>query len=157
MLGSLDSQYVRVDVRSWMYPNRDDSSDGNWLTVHVDLVTGPFTGSYVASWRAEFIPPFRAQLEELYRTLEGTATLVPDWERSLTITLTGDGRGHVAISGKACPDIGARGPELSFWLPAIDQTYLPDLIASVNEIENEFPPRRPGGAGTQHDLNGSAT
>lgn len=139
VLGSLDSQYVRADVRCRMYPNREDSADGNWLTVQIDLVAGPFAGSYSASWRAEFIPPFRAQVEELYRTLEGTATFVPDWERSLTITLTGDGRGHVAIEGTACPDVGARGPELRFWMPSIDQTFLPALIDEVHGIEKEFP------------------
>jgi len=134
-LGSLESEFVRADVLRRSYPD----CDPEWLDVRIDVSIGPFSGSNPASWRAGFLPPFRRALVTLYETLNGDAVLQPDWERSLMLTLTGDGRGHVSIYGEACPDRGTLAAVLRFALPDIDQTYLPRLIAEFGTIEREFP------------------
>jgi len=140
VVGSEHSQFVRADIREYAFPDRDDDADGNWLTVGLEIHVEPLGGSYDALWRTEFVAPFRRQLESLYRSLEGDATFRPDWEGSLALDLHGDGIGHISVKGEACPD-AAIGPWLRFQLPDIDQTYLPDMISALTEVESAFPVR----------------
>ena len=86
------------------------------------------------------LAPFRQALQRLYDSLEGDALLGPDWQGSLELRFHGDGLGHISVKGEACAD-AAYGPWLKFELPAIDQTYLPAIIASLLELEAEFPPK----------------
>jgi hypothetical protein len=54
------------------------------------------------------------------------------------LRFSGDGIGHIAISGEACLDpLGL--PWLRFELPSIDQTYLPALIDSFDELIAAYP------------------
>ena len=135
VIGSPDTDYVRADVWRRAYPD----TEPEWLDVEIDISSGPFSARYRATWRAGFLPPFRRQVEALYETLEGTAVLEPDWERSLSLTLSGDGLGHVRITGEASVDRGPLGATLTFALPDVDQTYLPALIEELKAIEAEFP------------------
>jgi hypothetical protein len=140
LIGSEQSEFVRATFSGRAFPDRHDSADGNWVTVRIELRTGPFTGSIDALWRAETLAPFRKELEGLDAELEGDAVFKPDWERSLQLRFHGDGLGHVAVTGEACAN-AATGPWLRFELPSLDQTYLPDLISTVSGLEAEFPVR----------------
>jgi len=135
LVGSLDTDHVQAEVQRRAYPD----TEPEWLEVEIDISAGPFAARYRALWRAGFLPRFRRQVEALYQTLEGIAVLEPDWERSLTLTLSGDGLGHVRVSGEASADCGPRGATLTFTLPEIDQTYLPPLIEQLKGIEAQFP------------------
>jgi hypothetical protein len=138
--GSEHSQFVRADIRGYAFPDRDDGADGNWLTVWLEIDVEPLSGSYSALCRAEFIASFRRELEMLFESLEGDATFQPDWEGSLALKLHGDGIGHISVKGEACPHASI-GPWLRFQLPDIDQTYLPEMISALTEVESEFPAR----------------
>ena len=70
--------------------------------------------------------------------MEGDALLGPDREGSLELRFHGDALGHISVKGETCAD-AATGPWLRFELPAIDQTYLPPMIASLLELDAEFP------------------
>ena len=139
LFGGELSEHVRVEFRGWAFPNPQSACD-DWITVWVDIVTGPFSGSYEARCLAQKLSPFRAELELLYERLDGDATLRPDWEGSLALLLHGDGLGHVSIKAEACPN-PATGPWLRFVLPSIDQTFLRPLIDALRELEVQFPAR----------------
>jgi hypothetical protein len=138
LIGSEQSEFVRGAFLGRAFPDRDDSADGNWITVRIEVSTVPFTGSYEALWRAETLAPFRKALEDLYVSLKGDAVFEPDWERSLELHFRGDRLGHFAVTGKACAN-PATGPWLRFELPTMDQTYLLDLISTLSALESEFP------------------
>jgi hypothetical protein len=139
LFGGERSEHVRVEFCGWAFPNRQSAHD-DWITVWIDLVTGPFSGSYEAQWLAGMLSPFRAELELLYERLDGDVTFRPDWEGSLALLLHGDGLGHVSIKAEACPN-PATGPWLRFVLPTIDQTFLPPMIDALRELEVPFPAR----------------
>jgi hypothetical protein len=81
-------------------------------------------------------PRFRRQLESLYKTLSGSANF-DTIEHQLQIECAGNKRGGIAINGTVKDRIGD-GNELRFRFD-IDQTYLPILIAELEDIESEFP------------------
>lgn len=138
LIGSEQSEFVRGTFLGRAFADRDDAAEGNLLTVHIEICTLPFAGTYEAFWRAESLGTFRRALEDLYSSLGGDAVFEPDWERSVALRCRGDGLGHVAVTGEACAN-AATEPWLRFELPSMDQTYLPDLISTLSELESEFP------------------
>jgi hypothetical protein len=139
LFGSEQSDHVRTEFRGWAFPNRRSAHD-DWMNVWIEIVTGPFSGSYEAQWLAGMLPPFRTALERLYETLDCDVRFTPDWEGSLVLILHGDGLGHVSIKAEACPN-PATGPWLRFELPDIDQTFLVPIIDALREQETQFPVR----------------
>ena len=57
---------------------------------------------------------------------------------AIQLDFIGDGLGHISIKGEVCAN-AVSGPWLRFQLPDIDQTYLPELIDTLVEIEGEYP------------------
>jgi len=61
----------------------------------------------------------------------------------LRVTLELDTLGHITVGGEAGPEGSGKifgQVRLDFQLKDVmDQTYLPQLIAQLNEIEREFP------------------
>jgi hypothetical protein len=139
LFGSPNSDFARTTFLGRSYPDRNDA-EGNWISVEIEVVTPPFSGVFRSNWLAGSLSRFRNALEALYATLEGEAVFGPDYERSLVIHLRGDGRGHISVSGEACADRGI-GPWLRFELPSIDQTFLPQMISELGELESEYPVR----------------
>jgi hypothetical protein len=71
---------------------------------------------------------FGRDIEELHRTLTGTATLDPI-EPNLTLKMIGDGKGHITVKGRAQPEFYVR-TYLVFSI-ALDQTELPRIAAAL--------------------------
>jgi len=105
------------------------NSDG-WLPADVDLRIGGFTGSMSGDLRAGELNKLCSELETLHKRLVGEVifTTLEGW---IEIRFEGDGRGHIKVSGTVqdSPGIGNR---LSFSVPFVDQTHLPDLIRALN-------------------------
>ncbi len=123
-----DHVIVEIDGRP---DERDD-----WLDATISVHAGAFSATIHATLVTCDFPRFRPRLEELYKTLSGSATFATI-ERQLQITCVGNDRGGIAIDGIAQERVGD-GNELRFRFD-IDQTDLPNIIAQLQQIEVEFP------------------
>lgn len=127
---------VTIRVGGRMHPDATDYWDGNWLLSPIEVVVGGFTGRVQAGLRADELVSFREQLQELHRTLEGEAKL-ESLENWLILVATGDGLGHVEVTGAARDEPGM-GNELRFGFTS-DQTFLPEIIDALLQVEQLFP------------------
>ena len=136
VVGGSERERLTIEVSGRMHFGASDYWDGNLLISPIEVVVGGFTGRVAAGLRAEELRAFRGGLENLYASLEGEARLdsMEDW---LLLGCRGDGRGHVEISGSICDAPGV-GNRLSFSL-SLDQTFLPEIIWSLQEAERAYP------------------
>jgi len=74
---------------------------------------------------------FADGIRRLRHDLVGIAALNPI-EPNITVTLTGDGKGHITVEGVAREF--ARGTELAFEF-TIDQTYLKEIADSLSAVD----------------------
>ena len=123
-----DHLIVEIDGRP---DERDD-----WVSATISVHAGAFSASIVATLVTCDFPQFRRQLETLYKTLSGSANF-DTIERQLQIECVGNERGGIAINGTVQDRVGD-GNVLRFRFD-IDQSYLPKLIAELEDIESEFP------------------
>jgi hypothetical protein len=86
--------------------------------------------------RAEEFAGFLTDITALSRTLEGAATFTT-MEGQLSVTLSGDGKGHVHVQGTAVDEPGT-GNRLEFGFD-IDQTYLHGIASCLDSFVAAFP------------------
>jgi hypothetical protein len=132
MFNEFEDGVVIADGRSGVRLSRaGDQTDLGYPTL-IEVRAGPFVGSVqditVGSYAA-----FKRNLVTLYDSLTGTASL-GSLEGVISLDLTGDGRGAIAVSVEV---VAEHSPliRLTFEF-AIDQTYLPRIIRTLND---EFP------------------
>ena len=77
---------------------------------------------------------FTDDLTELYNTLKGVAKIQEPYDMQQFIEFSGDGKGHIYISGKL-NSFGQNGStqELKFE-NSIDQTSLPKFISNLSDV-----------------------
>ena len=77
---------------------------------------------------------FTDDLTELYNTLKGVAKIQEPYDMQQFIEFSGDGKGHIYISGKL-NSFGQNGSaqELKFE-NSIDQTSLPEFISNLSDV-----------------------
>src|SRR6476660_6964955 len=75
---------------------------------------------------------FASEIDRLYKNLTGVAQLCPI-ERHLELKLSGDGKGHVLVEGKAQHRLSL-GTYLAFRLE-IDQTELPAIVSCLRSAD----------------------
>jgi hypothetical protein len=112
--------------------------DDNWLSVEVAIRCGVFHGKFPAAFLTEELEAFHGQLVSLYQTLTGKAEF-RTLEGQLDLTATGDGLGHIKISGKARDQAGT-GNRFSFEI-GIDQTQLQTSVQSLAAVLAAYPVR----------------
>jgi hypothetical protein len=112
--------------------------DLQWLVANVAIRTGGFTGGFSTSFLALDVSRFLGELRQLHATLQGRAQFTT-WEKQIEITLEGNGRGQIAVTGDAMDQAGT-GNRLRFDI-GTDQTYLPKLIAQLESICTTYPAR----------------
>ncbi len=83
------------------------------------------------------VSTFCDDLENIYNSLKGEAKIYETYGSQI-IHFSGDGLGHICVSGELCSN-GMNGfwQELKFE-NSIDQTYLPDFIKSLNKFAKQF-------------------
>jgi hypothetical protein len=137
LIGREQTDHVSIRVLGRMHPGADDYWDGNWLVAPVEVVAGGFSGTVGSGLRAEELAAFRCQLEDVYRSLKGSAKLVSmeDW---LEIVVEIDSVGHLEIRGRACDRPGI-GNVLSFGIAGLDQSDLPAMISALEDVDFSFP------------------
>jgi len=138
ILGNTDSEYFRASFGDRPFLDSEHAFDRNQVAVQLDLLIWPFRASFETTWMVDSLSSFRSELERAYKTLEGEARFLPDYDGSLDVTLSGDGIGHFAIKRVVCSN-PATGPWFKFQLPTIDQTFLPEMISSISDLQEEYP------------------
>jgi len=120
VIGNLQSDRVVIEI---VGPGAD-----SWVVARVDVACGVWRGAFRCEFYAGELRRFGEEIQRLYRTLEGTARLQPV-EANLQLELTGDGKGHIAVAGRAMPEFSHSG-HLAFAFE-LDQTQLPPIAAAL--------------------------
>ena len=136
LIGDPDGQRVLIQPQGRQHPGLFDYWDGNRIVCDIQLSAGGFRGGYQASLRSEEFQAFLAEVEVLGDSLEGTAAF-STIEGQLALTLAGDGKGHVRVTGEAQDEPGI-GNRLHFEFE-IDQTRLPEICRSLEHLLAAFP------------------
>ncbi len=98
----------------------------------MQIQAGPWKGRYSASFYCGELGQFAAEIDRLCRELNGTAQFTPI-EPHLELKLSGDGRGHFNLEGKA-DDTLWQGNYLCFRLE-LDQTELPAIASALRHAD----------------------
>lgn len=118
------------------FPRATDKWDGNWLSVDLEMVGSPFTGSRSGAWlRADDFAGLLRQLRTAREDLSHTFAFRPV-EPWIVIEATGDGRGH--FSAKC--ETGLMGAKLLFEVN-FDRTDLELMIVELERVVMAFPVR----------------
>ena len=137
ILGDPPSDYLKLEVVGRRFDTSESSYfDRNLLNVATSVHVGGFDGLIGAEIRTDEFRKFRDELALLYQNLDGEARLyvLQGW---VDLTFRGDGLGHVEVRGTVT-DYPGIGNVLKFEL-GIDQTFLPDLISQLDNLESEYP------------------
>ena len=137
VIGGSAREQLEITVLGRMHPGTTDYWDGNWLLSPIHLSVGGFEATVgAAGLRAEELRGLRQGLVRLYETLKGRAEL-QSMEGWLDLIWQGDELGHITLGGTISDRPGSSNT-LSFELE-LDQTYLPGIIASLDQIDAQFP------------------
>jgi hypothetical protein len=136
LIGDADGPHVLLRPVARSQPGLFDYWDANWIACEVQIAAGGFVGKFNADLRSEEFQAFLEEVDALGRSLEGTATFAT-MEGQITLSLTGDGQGHVRVHGDAL-DVAAIGNRLHFGFE-IDQTYLPQVSRGLESLLIAFP------------------
>lgn len=99
---------------------------------------GGFRAEFAAQLRAEEFSSFRSGVAALHESLRGNAQFAT-MEEQLLLDVSGDGRGHIRLQGRARDRAGSSNA-LSFEID-FDQTYLAATLRQLNALVREFPVR----------------
>ncbi len=127
---------LQIWIHGRQFPHADDYWDGNWVNVTVHC--GAQGASVWASGPIIHLSEIAHLLqgaEAMATSLQGKATL-PCIEPELTVALTAESLGHIAMVVDITPDNLSQRHQFTF---AIDQTYLPSLIRSCRTILQRYP------------------
>jgi hypothetical protein len=133
-------EHGRLEITVFGYERAvsGDCHDDNWLSVEVSVSCGAFSGKFPAAFLTGELESFQTQLISLYQTITGSARL-ETMEEQLQLEATGDGLGHINISGKAQDQTGI-GNKLFFKF-CIDQSQLQASVQSLVAATSAFPVR----------------
>jgi hypothetical protein len=120
VIGNSDSEQVIIEL---IGPEVD-----GWTVGRIDVACGVWSGAFECDFHAGELHEFGREIQQLYHALDGTADLKPI-EPNLEVRLTGDGKGHIAVSGKAIAEFHTR-TYLTFEF-SLDQTQLPAIAAAL--------------------------
>lgn len=109
-------------------PKSDDGYE--WISCQAAIQAGSFHGKVDLYIMAGDLIRLSEQVEVLYRTLNGEATL-DTLEGQISLRLTGDGKGHIKLEGFLLDRCGL-GNKLNFLLE-YDQTLLWQTVSVLRD------------------------
>jgi carbon monoxide dehydrogenase subunit G len=98
--------------------------------MHIEAQSGPFSG--VIEVEARGLSHFRTALGSLYESLSGEARL-EFWSDEHSVILKGTGCGSIEVITKVTDGRAPWGASLTVKM-RIDQSYLPGIIAEIDEV-----------------------
>jgi len=99
-----------------------------WLGAQIEVHCDCWSGRMQASFMKGELAHFGREVRELHRKLVGNVEFHA-CEGNIILALSGDGKGHIAVNGKARNDCGS-GTELIFRFE-IDQTFLKGIAEAL--------------------------
>jgi hypothetical protein len=136
IVGDPAYDHLSISVLGRLHPGADDFWDGNWLDTPIEAVVGKFQGKVGASLRADELRSFRDALKILSTTLDGEAVL-KSMEEWLTLRVAITSRGRMEVTGTLLDRPGDVN-HLIFKIDDLDQSYLPRIIDSLDELATLF-------------------
>jgi hypothetical protein len=118
------SEYVEFDLPPSL--GRKGFAD-----IEVRIQVSAFSGAIRPWIELHDVQRFEAQLKEVYRSLSGSAELVPR-EEQFTLKVSALPNGHVLVSGTAWSK-ATFGNRLEFEI-ALDQTFLSEPLAQLGAL-----------------------
>lgn len=120
VIGNSDSEQVIIEL---VGPRVEQ-----WTVAHVEVACGVWRGAFECEFYDDELHRFGEEIQQLYRALNGTAGLIPI-EPNLELKLTGDGKGHIAVTGRAVAEF--RTSTYLIFEFSLDQTQLPVIAAAL--------------------------
>jgi hypothetical protein len=120
LIGHREFDHVAIEVTG--------PAGENWYSADVRIASGVWQGVFGWQFYKGELKQFAKEINQLYRTLSGTAKLIP-MEPNLELEMAGDGKGHIIVNGKARAEFNT-GTYLAFRLE-FDQTELPTIVQSL--------------------------
>jgi len=136
LIVDLDAQHVLIRPLFRSHPDLFEVKDGNWIDCELQIAAGGFRGGFCANLRSEEFQSFSEEVEDLSRTLEGTATF-SSMDGQIAFSLIGDGKGGVRVTGEAIDTTG-NGNRLQFAF-GIDQSHVAPIGQSLHDLLVAFP------------------
>src|SRR5260370_1611795 len=119
VIGRIGADHVSINLT-------DHSTD--WIDGTLGISAGPWSGTCRCSFYRGELSQFAADIEKLYEDLARVAQLSPI-EPHLELRVTGDGKGHILVEGKAQHRLSG-GTSLEFTME-LDQTELRPILAGL--------------------------
>jgi hypothetical protein len=136
VIGDTSAQHVLIRPLSRSLPGLFEKWDGNWIDCEIQVMAGAFQGTVRADLRSEEFQTFLEDVQDLDRTFEGAASFT-SMEGQFAVTLGGDERGQVRVTGEAIDEPGA-GNRLQFRF-VIERQQLADLSQALEHLLAAFP------------------
>jgi hypothetical protein len=130
VIGNKGSDYVSIRVIG-------PAPGGLWTKTEIQVRCDGWSGTANWSFYKGELRTFAEAIRRLYRDLTGAAELQP-LEPNLTLTLTGDGKGHISAEGVAMNNLPS-STALTFSF-SVDQTYLMEIADRLNDADPRLPP-----------------
>jgi len=136
-IGQPAGDHITIKALGRMHPDATDFWDGNWLNTLIVVSAGKFRAEVGASLRSDELAGFREGLQRIYAELRGTASL-SSMEEWLSVDVAIESFGKLKVVGRLTDALGG-GNKLSFKIDDLDQSYLPEIIDALQEIEIRYP------------------
>lgn len=134
-------QYIRIRVEGQENPSAEVFDDSQWLVAGVQVRAGGMSADVPrAALRIDELQGFSDELNEVYRTLTGSAhlTSIENW---IDLRIEPRTNGSLHVEGLV-QDHSGIGNTLRFTLADLDQTHLPPLSADLHQALSRYPPSR---------------
>ena len=136
LIGDADGHHILFTLLGRKHPGLFDYWDGNWIACEVTVAAGGFRAAFRADLRAEEFQGFRDQADALLQSVEGVASF-STMEGQIALTIRGDVRGQVSVSGEARDRPGS--DNLLQFAFELDQTYVKEISRMLDAIVSAFP------------------
>lgn len=120
IIGNAGGDHVSLKIG-----RRDDEG---WSPADIEVCCDGWEGRLKGSFLKGELSNFAKEIRSLLGNLSGTAGLHPV-EPNVSMTLAGDGKGHIVVKGLAQNTFGS-GNQFNFCFE-IDQTYLTKIVNSL--------------------------
>ena len=96
VFGDRNGDRMIIEVLDRMHPEVEDYWDGNWLVSKIDVVANAWRGAINLGLHLAELSELAEALDDLHKHL-GNTVKFDSMERDFSLSLAGDGRGHIAV------------------------------------------------------------
>lgn len=129
-----------IEVSGYENPGASDPFDANWLSCHVVLRIGAFSGSMAAAFTTQDFARFLDEMGTSLRSFSGAASFMT-YEEMLRLSLQFEKTGLVLVSG-VVQDFGPPKVAFTFSFES-DQSFLSETCKQLERVVRRFPVKEP--------------